>query len=331
MDAPNTPAKNPGRDDLPAVTVVEISDPTAASEGIEVIGQDVVQLQTEPLRVQRVIVRLDPSVVVYQSTNLPVRSRTRILQGMVGFVAFGPEAAGTLNGVPVRPDLLLAGGPGSEGEFVVKAGYESVAIFLPPAIFREHIEIRRPGDPFRVPEAVEVLQANSSAARTLFDRAKGLTDVAAQHPHVFDERPASRAAAHAEILDALLEAMGSSKDHEPTRKERTRQGHSQIVQIAEEYVTTHTEERVSVTDLCKVADVSERTLQYAFQEVTGMTPIAFLTRLRLHRVRQALREATHRTTTVSAEALRWGFWHFGDFSQAYKNCFRELPSETLKR
>jgi transcriptional regulator GlxA family with amidase domain len=83
--------------------------------------------------------------------------------------------------------------------------------------------------------------------------------------------------------------------------------------------------------LCEAAGVSERTLQYAFKEVMGMTPVAYLTRLRLHRVRQTLRAATHRSTTVTAEALRWGFWHFGEFSRAYKGCFGELPSDTLRR
>lgn len=77
--------------------------------------------------------------------------------------------------------------------------------------------------------------------------------------------------------------------------------------------------------------MSERTLQYAFKELMGVTPMAFLTRLRLHRVRQALRAGTQGTTTVTAEALRWGFWHFGDFSRAYKECFDELPSDTLRR
>jgi AraC-like DNA-binding protein len=48
-------------------------------------------------------------------------------------------------------------------------------------------------------------------------------------------------------------------------------------------------------------------------------------------VRKALRMATHGSTTVSAQALNWGFWHFGDFSRAYKNCFGELPSETLRQ
>jgi AraC family ethanolamine operon transcriptional activator len=86
-----------------------------------------------------------------------------------------------------------------------------------------------------------------------------------------------------------------------------------------------------VTDLCEAAGVSERTLQYAFKEVMGMTPVAYLTRLRLHRVRHALRTASQASTTVTTEALRWGFWHFGDFSRAYKDCFGELPSDTLRR
>jgi AraC-like DNA-binding protein len=30
-------------------------------------------------------------------------------------------------------------------------------------------------------------------------------------------------------------------------------------------------------------------------------------------------------------ALRWGFWHLGGFSRAYKECFAERPSETLRR
>jgi AraC-like DNA-binding protein len=47
--------------------------------------------------------------------------------------------------------------------------------------------------------------------------------------------------------------------------------------------------------------------------------------------RQALLAATHGSTTVSAVALDWGFWHFGEFSRAHKECFGELPSDTLRR
>jgi transcriptional regulator GlxA family with amidase domain len=59
--------------------------------------------------------------------------------------------------------------------------------------------------------------------------------------------------------------------------------------------------------------------------------MAYLSRFRLHRVRKALLAATPGSTTVSAEALAWGFWHFGELSRAYRECFGELPSETLLR
>jgi transcriptional regulator GlxA family with amidase domain len=89
--------------------------------------------------------------------------------------------------------------------------------------------------------------------------------------------------------------------------------------------------RLYLTDLCQAAGVSERTLEYAFGAIMGMTPIAYLIRVRLHRVRKALQAATQASTTVSAEALNMGFWHFGEFSRAYSDCFGELPSATLRR
>jgi transcriptional regulator GlxA family with amidase domain len=90
-------------------------------------------------------------------------------------------------------------------------------------------------------------------------------------------------------------------------------------------------EHLSVSDLCRAAGASERSLEYAFREVMGLTPVAYLIRLRLHRVRQGLLAGTHGSTTVTTEALKWDFWHFGEFSRAYKDCFGELPSDTLRR
>jgi transcriptional regulator GlxA family with amidase domain len=77
--------------------------------------------------------------------------------------------------------------------------------------------------------------------------------------------------------------------------------------------------------------VSERTLEYAFKEIMGLAPMAYLIPVRLHRARRALLAATHGSTTVAAVALDWGFWHFGEFSRAYRECFGELPSDTLRR
>ena len=60
----------------PAVTVVDISDLTAANAGMDLLEQDAMPLQSMPLRARRVIVRLKSATVVYHSTNLRVRTRT---------------------------------------------------------------------------------------------------------------------------------------------------------------------------------------------------------------------------------------------------------------
>jgi len=315
----------------PAVTVVEISDPTIANAGIELIDQDVVQLQSTPLRARRVVVRLEGAVVVFHSTNLRVRTRTSVHKGLVGYVTFGPRAKGTVNGLPVRPDLMLAGEPETEVGFVAEAGYESITFLLPPEDVSSHLRVRRREEDFRMPHGVETLHVNAVMARRLFDWGKRLVDTAARQPALFNERKEERVAAQVELLETLLATLGAASDFEPTRSDQTRQAQSLIVKIAEDYALSHTGDHLYVTDLCRVAAVSERTLEYAFKEVMGLTPVAYLIRLRLHRVRQALLAATHGSTTVSAEALNWGFWHFGEFSRAYKDCFGELPSDTLRR
>ena len=126
----------------------------------------------------------------------------------------------------------------------------------------------------------------------------------------------------------LREALNNS---EKVVGGRARVAHGHVVRLAEDYAMAHGSERLYITDLCRITGVSERTLEVAFKEVIGLAPMAYLARLRLHRVRQALLAATNGPTTVAAAAVEWGFWHFGEFSRAYKEYFGELPSETLRR
>ena len=110
------PATNPG--DLPAVTVVEITEPTAVNAGIELYALEAVQLQSVPLRARRVVVRLESATVVFHSTNLRIRTRTTIAPGLIAYVAFGLHTQGTVNGLPIRPGLMLSAKSDAEAAFV---------------------------------------------------------------------------------------------------------------------------------------------------------------------------------------------------------------------
>jgi AraC family transcriptional regulator, ethanolamine operon transcriptional activator len=317
--------------DRPAVTVVEINDPAIADQGIELIDQDAVQLTLSPFRARRVVVRLEGGVVVYHSTNHRIRTRTKTQQGLLAYVTFSPRAKGTVNGLPIRSELMLAVEPETEAVFVTNAGHESISILLPLVDIRAHLLVRRREEEFRMPRGVEALQAEAAMVRRLFDWGIRLVRMAALQPSLFNERKEARAAAQVEMIEMILTTLGSSTDFKLSRPDQVHHSQALIVKAAEDYALSHTDDRVYVGDLCRAAATSERALEYAFKNVLGLTPVAYLTRLRLHRVRRALLAATHGSATVSALALDWGFWHFGDFSRAYKDCFGELPSETLRR
>lgn len=111
---------------------------------------------------------------------------------------------------------------------------------------------------------------------------------------------------------------------------KKQRSYSEIVRGCEDYTLSLADRRPYLSELCDTANVSERTLQYAFHDIMGMSPLTYLHRLRLHRARNELQKSESGSTTVTDVAMNWGFRHFGEFSRAYKNCFGELPSETLK-
>ena len=131
-------------DSPPAVTVVEITDPTTANETIEVIEQDVVKLGSQNLCARRITVRLEGGLVVFHWTNLRVRARTSVNPGLVAYGACGPRAMGSVNGHPMRSGTMLAAPPGTEVVFVAEPGYESVFVFLGPDDIEAHRRHHRP-------------------------------------------------------------------------------------------------------------------------------------------------------------------------------------------
>ncbi len=159
----------PATTDRAAVTVVEISDPTDANAGIELIDLDAVQLQSVPFRARRVVVRVGTATVLFTSTNLRMRTRTRVCEGYVAYATYGPQSRGTVNGLAVRPGLMIAAEPEAEARSVVDAGWESILILLPPQDIRDHLAARQREGEFRLPAGVEMLETSPAASRRLLN------------------------------------------------------------------------------------------------------------------------------------------------------------------
>jgi AraC-like DNA-binding protein len=318
--------------DHDAVSILDIRDPAVAGADVELIDQDVAQLQSTPLQARRVTIRLGAAAIIFLSSNLRVRTRTRgVRQDLLAFVAFGPRAKGMVNGLTVRPGLILAAAPGVEASFVVDPAWESMTVLVPRPDLCAHLAARQRDSEFHLPSGIETLRADAERVRRLFRWGQRLLTTAVRRPDLFNERREERDAAQVELLELLLAVLDVATHVEPSRSDQTRQAQNRMVKIAEDYALSRARDPLYVSDLCRVTGVGERTLQYAFKQVMGLTPITYLNRVRLHRVRQALLAAPRGSTTISAEALKWGFWHFGEFSRAYRDCFGELPSATLRR
>ena len=168
-------------------------------------------------------------------------------------------------------------------------------------------------------------------ARDLFDLGARITETAEKTPAIFNDSHWARYGAQVEFMDSLIATIESCDSDESVDTGKKGRSYSQIVRTCEDYTLNLEGRRPYVSELCAAAHVSERTLQYAFKDIMGMSPLTYLHRLRLHRVRDELRNANVGSATVTDVAMNWGFWHFGEFSRAYKNCFGEKPSHTLRQ
>jgi AraC-like DNA-binding protein len=101
------------------------------------------------------------------------------------------------------------------------------------------------------------------------------------------------------------------------------------VRRVEEFLSAHPRALPSVAELCALAGVGERTLEYAFREQIGVPPARYLRMRRLNGVRRELRSGDPATLRVTEVAMRWGFWELGRFAGEYRALFGERPSATL--
>jgi adenylate cyclase len=87
---------------------------------------------------------------------------------------------------------------------------------------------------------------------------------------------------------------------------------------------------MSVADLATHCGLPGRTLRKQFREFMGASPLEFWRRARLAAVRDELLKGAN-DISVMDTAARFGFNHFGRFSQQYRSYFDEAPSATLFR
>ncbi len=128
------------------------------------------------------------------------------------------------------------------------------------------------------------------------------------------------------VLDKLgrYQAVG---EQEQLRSYHTRR---QALQRIYKHIEQTGNYPVTISEMCSIACVSQRTLQYCFEQELGISPNAFLRDCRLNAVRRALL-VMDEERPICDIALSYGFYHLGTFNHYYKLLFGETPSQTRER
>lgn len=85
--------------------------------------------------------------------------------------------------------------------------------------------------------------------------------------------------------------------------------------------------KITIPEICSFSEVSERTLEYGFQERFLVSPKQYVKAIKIGEVRNEILKVKN-GFTISEIAKKHGFNHMGQFSADYKQFFGELPSAT---
>lgn len=134
-----------------------------------------------------------------------------------------------------------------------------------------------------------------------------------------------------EALDVHLDAsLGATSESLPNCS-RARRKHYIIVQRAEQFMRANLRNDIYTNELCNAAEVSERALRYAFEDLLGVSPNRYLSMLRLSTACRSLALSDASRRSVKSVALSCGLWDLSRFADNYRRVFGELPSDTLMR
>ena len=131
-------------------------------------------------------------------------------------------------------------------------------------------------------------------------------------------------------LMALFAAAVGPRDPEAFQK-TPKKAHAHHIRRAEEYIEQRLCQPFSLAELSADAGINIRSLSRKFQDRLGMSPMSFVKRRRLEKIRDELRTFDAEDITVTNIAFQYGFLHLSQFAKDYKETFGESSAATLQR
>lgn len=135
-------------------------------------------------------------------------------------------------------------------------------------------------------------------------------------------------------LNNLLLALNMSAMQEAPPQPYSGDRQARVVRQAIRYMQDRLDQEFSIADVCAATHVSQRTLQYHFENCLEMSPQQYLKVMRLNAARSLLRShaggRSKYPPSIAEIAAQCGYDHPSRFAGDYKRQFGVLPSETLR-
>jgi AraC family transcriptional regulator, ethanolamine operon transcriptional activator len=226
------------------------------------------------------------------------------------------EDAVSFNGQKVTPDTICMLTPGDETGLYLPANHVMTACCFEQILLEETLH-----------EVSRTTPLKSIVPHTALLALPA--DVVAPLRQLLETAPSTcpTRSVEEDVVTGICLALAENRGR-PHRTPLASRNHWRYVRKVREYLEDHhLDEALSLKTLCQFTGVGARTLNTAFQEVTGDSPMQFIKRRRLNAARHAL--FMGEAESVKSAALDHGFWHLGRFAHEYRNLFGERPSETL--
>jgi AraC family ethanolamine operon transcriptional activator len=301
-------------------------DPDELAEGFRQWELRFRQLGSGSFRGELKFLQLGGTQIIRASGNRRLHAQGSLPSGSFGFAPVLARNAGAIwRGRRCQTGQVITIDPGQEGDHMSAADYLMVGLTVDGDFFRECAAVLGGFDPDE--RLVDRLAVTCSPAccRALTTHLGELLDLVEARPDLFAQTR-TRRSVEQECVRRVVALIAQSTAGD--RSECWSSNRERLVRRADDYMRACLGEPLSLLDLCQELGVSERTLHYAFQQVRGLSPMAYFRAFRLNAVRQELKTAPD-TATVQEIAQRCGFWHTGEFAAAYRRLFGESPSQTL--
>ena len=242
--------------------------------------------------------------------------------GVPGYIALGmylSSAPAKVNGLDLQPTHFVIIKPGAEFDFASKGPGDIFVTLLPESRFEEIL-----GNAI---ENLQVFHLNKTNEGAMFFKSWFQN----WPSHQFWQTKIGRKALTHQLeeivyssLENLAENLGKKAGKRGTSLNRSKKKINRLM----DYLHSNPDQSISINEMCQIAGLSRRNLFYNFKEYSGHSPSNFFKFIRLSALHRDLLSDSQSLTNL---AVKYNFFHLGEFSDLYKKTFGELPSQTQKK